>query len=636
MTRVSDTRRVRAAVADGGGAAVPRPGAAARPRRSTPCCRRRAAPARRPAVGRRHPRLRAARAARRSSSRRSATTGRRSRSSPAAGPTRRARSRRQGIPTYLHVPSPGLLRHVPQGRRAAVRLRGPRVRRPRRPADELRAVGDRWSTRCSTRRPRRPTSPICTSCSPAASTTRSRPRWSRPWPRRWPSRACASACCSAPRTCSPRRRSPAGAIVDAASSRRRSRCADTVLLETGPGHATRCADTPVRRDLPRREKRRLLREGRAAEEVRDDARDAEPRPAARRLARASRATPLTAEDPDAAPGSSTVAGRAAAPRRHVHDRPGRRPARPRRARIAELHRDVSRGQHGAAGGLPAPAPPCRAPARRGARRRDVAIVGLGCLLPKARDRRARSGRTSSARSTRSREVPPERWDWRALLRPRPPGPRQDLLEVGRLPRRRAVRPAEATASRPSALPSIEPLQLLALEGRARGAGGRRLPRPRRSTASAPRCILGAGGGVGDLGQRYGIRSGLPLLFGATEVRRRTAWRRLPEWTEDSFPGILLNVAAGRVANRFNLGGVELHRRRRLRVVAGGRATWRRASSRPAPATWCIVGGVDTVQTPFAYLCFSKTQALSPTRPLPPVRRRGRRHRHQRRRRRRWC
>ncbi len=29
---------------------------------------------------------------------------------------------------------------------------------------------------------------------------------------------------------------------------------------------------------------------------------------------------------------------------------------------------------------------------------------------------------------------------------------------------------------------------------------------------------------------------------------------LPEWTEDSFAGILLNVAAGRVANRFDLGG----------------------------------------------------------------------------------
>ena len=30
---------------------------------------------------------------------------------------------------------------------------------------------------------------------------------------------------------------------------------------------------------------------------------------------------------------------------------------------------------------------------------------------------------------------------------------------------------------------------------------------------------------------------------------------LPEWTEDSFPGYLGNVTAGRVANRFDLGGV---------------------------------------------------------------------------------
>jgi acyl transferase domain-containing protein len=30
---------------------------------------------------------------------------------------------------------------------------------------------------------------------------------------------------------------------------------------------------------------------------------------------------------------------------------------------------------------------------------------------------------------------------------------------------------------------------------------------------------------------------------------------LPEWSEDSFAGLLLNVAAGRIANRFDLGGV---------------------------------------------------------------------------------
>jgi len=60
------------------------------------------------------------------------------------------------------------------------------------------------------------------------------------------------------------------------------------------------------------------------------------------------------------------------------------------------------------------------------------------------------------------------------------------------------------------------------------------------------------GGLGDLGLGYGIRSSLPMLLG--EVAEPVL-ERLPEWTEDSFAGILLNVAAGRVANRFDLGGV---------------------------------------------------------------------------------
>ena len=62
------------------------------------------------AVGRRHPRVRAARDSLASSSKRSAFTSRRSRSSPAGGPDQAKELEAQGIPTYLHVPSPGLLR----------------------------------------------------------------------------------------------------------------------------------------------------------------------------------------------------------------------------------------------------------------------------------------------------------------------------------------------------------------------------------------------------------------------------------------------------------------------------------------------------------------------------------------------
>ena len=74
----------------------------------------------------------------------------------------------------------------------------------------------------------------------------------------------------------------------------------------------------------------------------------------------------------------------------------------------------------------------------------------------------------------------------------------------------------------------------------------------------------------------------------------------------------MNVAAGPDRQPARPRRLELHRRRRLRLVAGrgrslGAASWRRAR-----ATWSIVGGVDAIQTPFAYLCFTKTQALSPS------------------------
>src|SRR6185437_16794115 len=64
-------------------------------------------------------------------------------------------------------------------------------------------------------------------------------------------------------------------------------------------------------------------------------------------------------------------------------------------------------------------------------------------------------------------------------------------------------------------------------------------------------IIGASGGAGDVGMQYGVRSELPRFIGALPDGVAA---RLPEWTEDSFAGILLNVVAGRIASRLNFGG----------------------------------------------------------------------------------
>ena len=85
---------------------------------------------------------------------------------------------------------------------------------------------------------------------------------------------------------------------------------------------------------------------------------------------------------------------------------------------------------------------------------------------------------------------------------------------------------------------------------------------------------------------------------------------MPEWTEDSFPGFLLNVAAGRVANRFDLGGANYT----VDAACGSSLAAASLAVREletGSADVVILGGADTVQNPFTYLAFSKTHAFSP-------------------------
>ncbi|MBU3914342.1 acyltransferase domain-containing protein, partial [bacterium] len=81
------------------------------------------------------------------------------------------------------------------------------------------------------------------------------------------------------------------------------------------------------------------------------------------------------------------------------------------------------------------------------------------------------------------------------------------------------------------------------------------------------------------------------------------------WEENSFPGALGNVIAGRIANRLNLGGTNC-------VVdaacASALSGIRMAVSELLEyrADMMITGGVDTDNSAYMYLCFSKTQAFS--------------------------
>jgi polyketide-type polyunsaturated fatty acid synthase PfaA len=82
-----------------------------------------------------------------------------------------------------------------------------------------------------------------------------------------------------------------------------------------------------------------------------------------------------------------------------------------------------------------------------------------------------------------------------------------------------------------------------------------------------------------------------------------------EWDENAFPGMLANVVSGRIANRLDLGGMNC-------VVDAACASSLGALSLALSelttyrANMMLTGGVDTDNSPIAYMCFSKTPALT--------------------------
>ena len=280
--------------------------------------------------------------------------------------------------------------------------------------------------------------------------------------------------------------------------------------------------------------------------------------------------------------------------------------------VAELHADVCgqsllsdlalSTQHTALSEPEAP-PPC-----------DVAIIGLSCFYPKAGGLWQYLGE-HPLEGQRGHRNPADTLGLAAVLRPRPAGARQDGVEVGRIHGRRGVRPARSTASRRrasrtssrfnscyskrsirrSATPATSSVRSTG-NGRARfwasAAAGCRCP---SLTGSGPAC-------------RWSIRS--PASRSSRQQIIDLGQGILPEWTEDSFPGILLNVAAGRVANRFNLGGPNMA----IDAACGSSLAALYAGVRElndGTSDVAIVMGGDAVQTPYAYVAFSKTHALSP-------------------------
>ena len=151
------------------------------------------------------------------------------------------------------------------------------------------------------------------------------------------------------------------------------------------------------------------------------------------------------------------------------------------------------------------------------------------------------------------------------------------------------------------------------------------PDPRPLTPTRTSVILGVTGTL-ELVVPLGARLGHPLWRKALRdcgVRDDVAERVVERisrgyvaWQENSFPGLLGNVVAGRIANRLDFNGTNC-------VVDAACASSLSAIHLAAlelqtgRCDVAITGGVDTFNDIFMYMCFSKTPALSPTGDAKP-------------------
>jgi len=253
----------------------------------------------------------------------------------------------------------------------------------------------------------------------------------------------------------------------------------------------------------------------------------------------------------------------------------------------------------------------------------LAIVGIGCLFPRAEN--ARSYWLNIKRGTDCiTDVPPSHWNPDDYFDRDPKSPdrtyavRGGFLEpVDFSPIEFGIAPNDLEATDTSQL-----LGLVAAKQALRDAGygdGKAFDRSRVST------ILGVTGTlelVIPLGARLGHPKWKKALdrAGVPEAQSKQVMDEIAEsyvgWQENSFPGLLGNVVAGRIANRLDLGGTNcvVDAACASSLSAIHLASLELAAGR---SDMVVTGGVDTFNDIFMFMCFSKTPALSPTGDAKP-------------------
>lgn len=370
--------------------------------------------------------------------------------------------------------------------------------------------------------------------------------------------------------------------------------ADTATIESGRGHSNRCLRTPFV-DRFHAERRALLAKGTEPEAMRD-ALDGlllgRLRLASKGLERSEGALVTVAPETQRAEGMF-MAGEAASLITTTRD-------------VEDLHRGVSKGAADLLAGIarrPASGLSGKDAAAARAAACDVAIIGMAVHVPGATDAQGFWRNILDKRGAIS-EIPADRWDHR-VYSDDPDAPDCVTSRWGGFIEPMLFDPLRFGIP-PKSVPHIAPGQLLTLEAVRRAfedAGYAEREFDRENTS----VVVGGEDAGGFLGNALTLRALAPLVSDAeavAEIRDRT-----PGWTEETFPGVLTSVVAGRIANRFDLGGANytIDSACASSITALAQAADELTSGR---SNLVVLAGIDTTQTPYHYTAFSSVTALS--------------------------
>lgn len=248
----------------------------------------------------------------------------------------------------------------------------------------------------------------------------------------------------------------------------------------------------------------------------------------------------------------------------------------------------------------------------------IAIVGMGCLFPGAADLKE-FWRTLARGEDGITEVPPTHWMPADYFDADPKRPDHTYCTRGGYLSPVAFDPTEFGIP-PNILEATDTTQLLALHVAKMALADAGYDDGREFNRERAGVILGITG-TQELVISLGARLGHPIWrksladAGIDPETAEDVIRRISDgyvsWQENSFPGLLGNVVAGRIANRLNLRGTNcvIDAACASSLGAVHLAMMELATGR---ADMILTGGADTLNDIFMHMCFSKTPALSPT------------------------